>query len=177
MKTLFRCAVAVVSLGLAVGALAQTPAPPTSLTVRGDVQKPGVLTPEDVKKQFAAELHSTKYTAGHDKQEKTAVGVPLVSVIKAAELKTAPTPKHYDLSFIVILEAHDGYRAFFSMAELSKRGEENKTLLVVEEDGKPLSGQDAPFKLLTEGGDRRIFGITGITLVDGIKLSDGLGKK
>lgn len=176
MKSLFRLAAIALLLFVPCAISAQSP---TSLTIRGDILKPGSLTPEAVKKQFPEELQTRKYVDGHDKQEKTATGVPLLSVIKAAEVKIESTPKHYDMSFIVILEAHDGYRVYFSLAELMnrEREDESKTLLLVEEDGQLLSGTDAPFKLLTTGSDRRIFGITSITLVDGIKLADSLTKK
>ena len=176
MKSFFRLIFATLLLLLPCTIFAQTS---TSLTIRGDVFKPITLTPEAVKKQFAEELLTRKYVAGQDKKEKTAIGIPLLSVIRAAELKTEATPKHYDMSFIIIIEAHDGYRAYFSLAELMSREHENesKTLLVMEEDGHMLSGNDTPFKLLTTGNDRRIFGITSITLVDGTKLADSLARR
>jgi len=75
----------------------------------------------------------------------------------------------------VIIEAYDGYRAFFTFAELVRGERENPALLVWEEDGNPLSNRELPFRLIiTRDGDRSIFGITSITLVDGIKLADKL---
>jgi DMSO/TMAO reductase YedYZ molybdopterin-dependent catalytic subunit len=144
-----------------------------SLEIRGDVKNSRAWSVEDVKKQFAGEIQTVKST-GRDKEEKTSAGIPLVSLLKATELKTQETPKHYDLSFIVILEAHDGYRAYFTFAELSMGAKENPTLLVWEENGKPLPENELPFRLFTRGSDRSIYGITRITLVDGVKLAESL---
>jgi len=145
-----------------------------SLEIRGDVQKPRSWSVEDVKKQFAGEIRTVKSTFGPEKQELASTGIPLISLLKAAELKTAETPKHYDLSFIVLLEAHDGYRVWFTFAELSSGAKENPALLVWEENGKPLPDSETPFRLRAGSNDRSIFGITRITLVDGVKLANSL---
>jgi len=154
----------------AVGAFAQR----NSLEIRGDVQKPRSWSVEDVKKQFAGEIQNVKLVIGREKTEITSTGIPLISLIKAAELKTEETPKHYDMSFIVILEAHDGYRAWFTFAELAAGAKENPVMFVWEENGKPLPGNELPFRLRASGNDRSIYGITRITLVDGIKLANSL---
>ena len=149
----------------------------TSFDIRGDVQKPHVWSVNEVKKQFADEIQTVK-SSRRDKDKKTvdftATGIPLLSLIKAAEIKTKETPKHYDLSFVVIIEAHDGYRAYFSFAELTLEDKRKQTMLVWEENGKPLAGEEKPFRLLANDSDRSIWGITRITLVDGNKLADSL---
>ncbi len=154
--------------------------PATGLAIRGDVSKPGVWSVDDLKQQFAKEVQTFKFTLGEDKQQKTGTGVPLLSLIKAAELKTEKTPKHYDLSFMVIIEAHDGYRAYFSYAELSPRVGHAEAWLVWDVDGKPLSGKEAPLRLVVSSDrapDRCIYGIASMTLVDGIKLANQLAAK
>ena len=145
-----------------------------SFEVRGDVQKPRSWTVDDVKKQFTEEIQTVKSTFGPEKEERSSTGIPLVSLLKAAELKTAETPKHYDLSFIVIIEAYDGYRVWFTFAELAADEKENPVLLVWEENGKPIPDSEEPFRLRAGGNDRSIFGITRVTLVDGIKLAESL---
>jgi hypothetical protein len=146
------------------------------IAVRGDVLKPGVWPVDDLKQKFAKEIQTVKLAIGEDKQQKTATGIPLFSLISAAELKTEKTPKHYDLSFIVILEAHDAYRVFFSLAELMPKNAQPQVWLVWEVDGKPLSGKEAPLRLVSidRGADRSIYGLASVTLVDGIKLANQL---
>ncbi len=148
----------------------------SGIMIRGDVLKPGSLSVDDLKRQFAKDIQTVKLAIGEDKQQKTAVGVPLLTLIKAAELKTEKTPKHYDLSFIVIVEASDAYRAFFSLAELMPKNGQPQVWLVWEVDGKPLSGKEAPLRLVStdRGADRSIYGVVSMTLVDGIKLANQL---
>ncbi len=151
-----------------------------SLEVRGDVSKPGVWSVDDLKKQFAKEIQTVKFTLGEDKQQKTGTGIPLLSLIKAAGIKTEKTPKHYDLSFMVIIEAHDGYRAYFSYAELSPQVGHAEVWLVWDVEGKALIGKEAPLRLVVStdrAPDRCIYGIASMTLADGTKLANQLAMK
>ena len=145
-----------------------------SLEIRGEVHKPRSWTVDAVKNQFTEEIRTVKSTFGPDKEERSSTGIPLFSLLKAAELKTEETPKHYDLSFIVILEAHDGYRVWFTYAELKENVKENPVMLVWEENGKPIPDNEAPFRLRSGGSDRSIYGITRVTLANGHKLADSL---
>ena len=148
----------------------------SGIMIRGDVLKPGSWSVDDLKRQFAKDIQTVKLAIGEDKQQKTAVGIPLFTLINAAELKTEKTPKHYDLSFIVIVEASDAYRVFFSLAELMPKNGQPQVWLVWEVDGKPLSGKEVPLRLVStdRGADRSIYGIGSMTLVDGIKLANQL---
>jgi len=141
-----------------------------SLEIRGDVQNPSSWSVDDVKKQFAEEILTLKNVFARE----ALTGIPLISLLKSAALKTEETNKHHELSFIVILEAYDGYRAYFTFAELTISEKENPVMLVWEEDGKPLPSRERPFRLFSTDSDRRIRGITSITFVDGIKLADNL---
>jgi DMSO/TMAO reductase YedYZ molybdopterin-dependent catalytic subunit len=146
----------------------------TTLAVRGDVLKPGQWSVADLKQQFAKEIQTVKFTSGADKEQHMGTGVPLVSLLLAATPKTEKVPKHYDLTFLVILEALDHYRVFFSLAELLPACGHSQAWLVWEVDGKALSSKEAPIRLVVlsdQGHDRYIYGITSITLVDGTKLA------
>ncbi|MCL1933122.1 MAG: molybdopterin-dependent oxidoreductase [Candidatus Azobacteroides sp.] len=147
-----------------------------SLEIRGDVQKPCVRSVDDIKKKFADEIQSVTFTFGRDKKEITYTGIPLISLLNAAKLKTEETPKHHYLTFIVIVEAHDKYRAFFTFAELAAGENKNPVMLVWEENGKPLPDKELPFRLRGTDPDRSIYCIKRITVVDGIKLADRLDK-
>jgi len=150
---------------------------PASLSVGGAVATPGSWTVEALKQQFAGEAKTVKFTPAKDKPEQVGTGVPLLSLIKAAGLKTEKTPKHHDLTFLVIIEAKDSYRVFFSMAELLPQCAHDEVYVVWEVDDKPLSEREAPFRLVVatdKGHDRYIYAISKITLVDGTKLATAL---
>jgi DMSO/TMAO reductase YedYZ molybdopterin-dependent catalytic subunit len=150
---------------------------PTSLVVRGDVLNPGQWSIEELKTKFPKEIQTVNFSSGKDKAQQTGTGIPLFSLIQAAAPKTEKTPKHYDLSFYVYVEARDSYRVYFSLAELNPQIGNAKAWLLWDVDGKPLTGKEAPFRLVVlsdQGHDRFIFGIAGINLVDGTKLATRL---
>jgi len=150
---------------------------PTSVEIRGDVLKPGRRTAADLRSQFTKEIQSIKFSTATDQPEHTGTGIPLTSLLQAAAPKVEKTPKHYDLSFFVIIEGRDGYRVYFSLAELLAPGGHAQAWLVFEVDGKPLTEKEAPVRLAVlsdKGHDRYIWGITKITLVDGTKLANQL---
>jgi hypothetical protein len=153
---------------------AQTPA--GTLAIRGDVQNPIQWTADELKAKFAGQVQDIKF-AGMDRVEKTGSGVPLLSVIQAAGLKVDQGAKHHDMAFLAIVEASDSYLVFFTIPELMPKVGHAQAWILWSVDGKPLSGKEAPFRLIVStdsGPDRNIYGITKITLVDGIKLANQL---
>jgi hypothetical protein len=148
-----------------------------SLLIRGAVLEPGRWAPSDVKREFSDQIQSVTFTAGRDKAQHVGTGIPLLSLLQKAVLKTEKVPKHHDLTFLVIIEAHDSYRVFFSFAELVPTCGRTQAFLVWDVDGKPLSGDQAPYRLIVtsdQGADRNIYGIAAITLVDGTQVANQL---
>jgi hypothetical protein len=148
-----------------------------SLVVRGAVLKPGPWSPEKIKQRFADQIKSVKFSTGKDKEQHVGLGIPLFLLLQEAAPKTEKVPKHYDLTFLVIIEAHDSYRVFFSLAELLPACGNAQAYLIWDVDGKPLSANQAPFRLIVssdQGHARDIYGIASITLVDGTKLASQL---
>ncbi len=145
-----------------------------SIEVRGDILKPRQWTVSDLKQQFAKEIRTVKFSTGTDKALHSGTGFPLVSLLQAATPKTEKTPKHYDLSFFVILEAHDKYHVYFSLAELLPSCGNAQAWLILDMDGKALPDKEAPIRLVVlsdQAPDRYIYGISRITMVDGTKLA------
>ena len=174
MKSWIHASIVVLTFFMATGAFAQTP---DSIAIVGDVVSPGAWSAQTVKNQFAGEIKTINYTTGPEKKEKSATGIPLLSIIDAAQLRVEKTPKHYDLSFIVTVTARDGYRAFFSYAELAHARRNPQVWLVWEEDGKPLGEKEAPLRLIiADDPDRSVFGLASVTLTDGHKMIRGMTK-
>jgi DMSO/TMAO reductase YedYZ molybdopterin-dependent catalytic subunit len=178
MRSYIRLAILFAAISIMVPTLfAQSPE--TKLVIRGDVSKPGAWSVDDLKQKFAKELQTVQFSSGEDKKQKTASGIPLLSLIKASEIKIEKSTRHHDLSFIVILQARDSLRAVFSLAEIIQQSAQPQVWLVWEIDGKPLSDKEAPLRLVsTNGGaSRALYGISSLTMVDGIKLANQLDKK
>jgi hypothetical protein len=150
----------------------ETPAP---IDVRGDILKPREWSIPDLRDQFAKDIKSIRFSIGKGQPEHTGTGIPLISLLQAAAPKVEKTPKHYELSFLVIIEAHDGYRVYFSLAELLPECGRAQAWLVWEMDGKALPDKEAPVRLVVpsdHGHDRWIWGIGKVTLVDGTRLAN-----
>jgi hypothetical protein len=148
-----------------------------SLVVRGAVLKSGRWSPEEIKQRFPNQIQSIKFISGKDQEQHVGRGIPLIVLLQEAAPKIEKAPKHYDLSFLVIIEARDSYRAFFSLAELLPTCGNAQAYLIWDVDGKPLSANQAPFRLIVSsdrGHDRNIYGIASVTLVDGTKLAGQL---
>ena len=158
--------------------------PGLTMSVGGDVKIPGQWSAKLLKAQFADQVRKVKFKDPMSSwKEKTGNGIPLLSVIKAAEPRLEKVTKfhkdqmHYDMSFLVILEARDNFRVYFSLAELMPQLGSTEVFLVWDKEGELLSGKDAPFRLVTlntKMPDREIYGISSITIVDGDKLADRL---
>ena len=145
-----------------------------SLVIRGAVLKPGRWSPNDVQQEFRDQIQSVTFSTGKDKAKHTGTGIPLLSLLQKAGLKTEKVPKHHELTFLVIVEARDSYRGFFSFAELLPTCGRTQAYLIWDVDGRPLSGDQAPFRLIVssdQGSDRNIYGIATVTLVDGTQLA------
>ena len=157
------------------------------MSIGGDVMKPGQWSAEQLRVKFADQIKEIKFI-DQSWQKKTATGIPLYSVIKAAEpmieketkwtkRDRADSKLHAHMTFFVILEARDTFRAFFSLAELMPELGSTEVYLVWDIEGEPLSGKEVPFRLATVNAkmpDRQIYAISSITVVNGDKLANQL---
>lgn len=163
-----------------------------TISIGGDVNNPRQWSVEQLKARFSDHIQQVKFLDPLSSfKEKTGDGIPLYSLIKAAELRKEKETKwtrrdrgdaatHSHMVFFVILEARDSFRAFFSLAELMPQFRSTQVYLVWDKDGEPLSGKDAPLRLAVSNDrdpDRAIYGISSITLVDGEKLADQLKER
>jgi DMSO/TMAO reductase YedYZ molybdopterin-dependent catalytic subunit len=160
-----------------------------TISIRGDVKNPRQWSVEQLKAEFSNQIQQVKFRDPLSSfKEKTGNGIPLYSLIKAAEPRKEKETQwtrrdrgdavtHSHMAFFVILEAKDSFHAFFSLAELMPHFRSTEVFLLWDKDGETLSGKDAPLRLAVANDrdpDRAIYGISSITLVDGEKLADQL---
>ena len=55
------------------------------------------------------------------------------------------------MALYVVVEAADGYRAVFALAELDPAFTDRVILLADRRDGKPLSTREGPFQIIVPG--------------------------
>jgi hypothetical protein len=58
------------------------------------------------------------------------------------------------VSYYLVVEARDGYRAVFAWAELDPGFMDKSVYVATMRDGKPLSDRDGPFELVVPGEKR-----------------------
>jgi DMSO/TMAO reductase YedYZ molybdopterin-dependent catalytic subunit len=124
------------------------------LDLRGDVPNPRRID--------AAELHKLPRTEirtpdPHDaSKEIVYAGTPLVEVLKAGGLQLDSGTAHIRemVAITVLIEAADGYRAAFALAELDPELTDRIILLADTKDGQPLPPGEGSFRVIVPGEKR-----------------------
>ena len=89
-------------------------------------------------------------------------GVPLMALL--VELGVPQKPKGNDFRLYVIAEGRDGYRAVYSLGEVSPDVHDGSVLLADSVDGKPLA-DDGPIELICSGERRPARWIRGVVSI------------
>ena len=129
-----------------VGSLAaQTNQHPPALTVSGDGAKPLSLSLADL----SAMPHKTlKVTNPHDHQDETYEGVLLADLLKLAGAPSGDQLRGAAMATYVVVEAADGYRVVFSIAELDPGIQDSNILLADKLEGHPLDDKLGPLRVV-----------------------------
>jgi DMSO/TMAO reductase YedYZ molybdopterin-dependent catalytic subunit len=124
------------------------------LDLRGDVPNPRRIGTIELRKLPRIELHTTD---PHDPgKEIVYSGTPLVEVLKAAGLRldAGESGIRETVRMTVFVEAADGYRAAFSLAELDPELTDRVILLADTKDGQPLTSREGPFRIVVPNEKR-----------------------
>lgn len=118
--------------------------------------------------KLAAWPRSEVSLSDHGKPAKFA-GVPLHLLLDEAGAPEGEHLRGKELTKYVLVEARDGYRAVFSLAELNPAFTDRKVILADQRDGKPLSAEEGPFRIAVEGEKRMarcVRQVTSIRIID-----------
>jgi len=131
---------------LAAAAFAADPA----LRLDGVAGRDGVALPPVL--LSLAELQALPRTAlqarTHDGTEHKFEGVAVAELLRRAGLAQGDSLRGPLLSRYVLVSAHDGYRAVFSLAEFDPAFMDTRALIADRMDGQPLSARDGPLRLV-----------------------------
>jgi len=75
-------------------------------------------------------------------------GVSLADVLRLVDVPHGDSLRGPALATYVVIEAGDGYRALFALAELDAGFTDKVVLLADRKDGAALSAKDGPFQLI-----------------------------
>jgi DMSO/TMAO reductase YedYZ molybdopterin-dependent catalytic subunit len=126
----------------------------TSLEIVGDLPNPRRIDATELHRLQRAEVHATD--ARESGKEIVYTGTPFIEVLKAAGLQLDPGMQRIrrTVALSVIIEAIDGYRAVFSLAELDPELTDRVILLADTKDGQPLSPNEGPFRIIVPSEKR-----------------------
>ena len=148
-----------------VNAVAQaTPTAGESILVTGNVKTSGPLSVADLQALPNEHLDVT-YTASGKPQKHTFSGTPLLGVLDHVGLVTPEGGKNPLLGVYLVVTAKDGYHVVISGGELDPSFGNTPMYLAWEQDGKALTGDDGPIRLVVPGdtkGGRYVSGIVSI---------------
>ncbi|MGA3098842.1 MAG: molybdopterin-dependent oxidoreductase [Bryobacteraceae bacterium] len=122
---------------------------PATLTVQGIGGKSVTLTAADL-----SSLPQQTVKATDRGTPATFGGVLLRDVLAKVDLPVGEKFHTTAVSYYLLVEAKDGYRAVFAYAEMDLAFMDKPVYLVTMRDGKPLSDHDGPFQIVTPGEKR-----------------------
>lgn len=101
-----------------------------------------------------AKLPRESVKASAHGQDLDCEGVSLAGLLRATGAMPADPLRGSQLARYLLATARDGYRAVYSLAELDPSLSDRRVLLVDRCDGKPLSADDGPLRLIAPGDAR-----------------------
>jgi hypothetical protein len=135
-------------LALAAFALAPTLSAQTLQVVRAD----GTSTTLTAA-QIASAPHVTVNAKDHDTPVQFE-GVPLSEVLTLAGVKLGSSMRGARLTEALLVDAADGYKVVFALAEVDPDFATREILLADKRDGRPLDDKQGPFRIIAPGDKR-----------------------
>jgi len=142
-----RLAVALLALAAAAPAAAQSQASLQLVPESGAISE---LSLDSLRAMPQVELRGRI----HDGPELVFRGPALDAVLALAGAPQGHDLRGPALRLVVLAEARDGYAVVYSLAELSPGLGGRRGIVAVEQDGKLLSDEDGPFRVVLEGEGR-----------------------
>src|ERR1039457_4787028 len=103
-------------------------------------------------------------------------GVLVAELLKRAGMPLGPEMRGPLLASCVVAEAHDGYRALFSVSELDPAFTNGLVLIADRVDGKPLSARDGPLKIVVPGDKRADRWVRGVERLQVVRIEAQTGR-
>jgi hypothetical protein len=94
-------------------------------------------------------------------------GVSLASLLSVAGVQLGDKLRGPRMTEVLLVEAADGYRAVFALAEVDPAFTVRDIILADKRDGKPLDVKEGPFRIVAPGDKR---GARWVRQVSGLRL-------
>ena len=103
--------------------------------------------------QIAAAPHVTVNARDHDTPAEFE-GVPVNALLSLAGIPLGTTMHGPRFAEVMMVEAADGYRVAFALAEVDPDFATREIILADKRDGKPLDAKQGPFRIVAPGDKR-----------------------
>jgi len=157
-------------LSLALGLALALGAPPASdvasVAILGPTGQARTLTLADLRGLKARDVTATD---PHGTQAGTYRAVPLTDLLSLVAAPLGEALRGKALAASVLVEAADGYRVVFSLAELDPGIRDTQAFLAFERDGKPLGADVGPCRLVVptdKRGARWVRQVVKLSVID-----------
>jgi len=97
--------------------------------------------------------HVTVDTLDHDKPAQFR-GVALSALLSMAGIQLGESMRGPRMAEVLLVEAADGYKVAFALAELDPAFAGREIILADRRDGKPLDAREGPFRIVAPGDKR-----------------------
>jgi DMSO/TMAO reductase YedYZ molybdopterin-dependent catalytic subunit len=115
--------------------------------ITGELRTPMVLSIDDLAR--FTQINVTR--KDHDGKDYTYKGVPLEMILQKAGVTLGKNLRGKNLAKYVLIEAADGYKVVFALAELDEEFTDRPIILATEIDGKPVPAAEGPFRIIVQG--------------------------
>ena len=103
--------------------------------------------------QIANSPHVTVNVRDHDVPAQFE-GVPLATLLASAGVQLGDKMRGPRLTEVLMVEAADGYKVVFALAEIDPVFATREIILADKRDGKPLDAKEGPFRIVAPGDKR-----------------------
>jgi hypothetical protein len=106
----------------------------------------------------------------HDKTEHRYSGIPVRDLLARVGAPLGEKLRGPALRLAVVMRAKDGYATLFALAEFDEQFSDRTLLLADSEDGKPLSANAGPLRIIAPGDKRAARWARMVTSIEVISL-------
>ncbi len=139
-----------------------------TVTVGGELNHPATLDAAAL-----AKLPHVNVQASAHGVSGTWSGVPLSALLAAGGAPLGEALRGRNMSLYVRISAADGYRVVYALAELDPQFRHEPVILADRHDGKPLDGQEGPFRVIAPTDQRPARWIRQVVKIEVLRAPDG----
>ncbi len=101
----------------------------------------------------------------HEERTHEYAGMKLRDVLTQAGVATGHDLRAKEMADYVVVEAADGYRVVFSLAELDPEFSDTQVIVAESADGQPLGAKEGPLRLVVPGDKRPARWVRMVTII------------